>query len=68
MVDDGWECGIVAEVMVDDGWECGIVAEVVVVADNDGCGCVAEVEGWHWIDAAFDRVEALASVPAGEEF
>jgi hypothetical protein len=34
-----------AEVMVDGGWDCYIVAEVVV-ADNEGCGCVAKVEGW----------------------
>jgi hypothetical protein len=34
------------EVMVGDGWECGILVEVVV-AGTEGCGCVAEVEGWH---------------------
>jgi hypothetical protein len=26
---------------------------------------VAE-EGWHWVGVAFDRAEALASVPTGE--
>jgi hypothetical protein len=31
---------------VSGGWGCGIVA-VVVTADNEGCGCVVEVEGWH---------------------
>jgi hypothetical protein len=35
----------VPEVMVDSGWEIGIVAEVVV-ADDEGFDCVAEVEGW----------------------
>jgi hypothetical protein len=43
--DGGWKFDFVAEVMVDGGWECYIVTEVV--ADNDGCGCVAEAEGWH---------------------
>jgi hypothetical protein len=57
----------VMEGMVDDGWECGIVAEVVA-ADDEGCGCVAEVEGWCWYDAVFDRAEALASVPNGEGY
>jgi hypothetical protein len=34
----------VAEVMVDDGWECGIVVEVVVVVgDDEGYDCVALV-------------------------
>jgi hypothetical protein len=33
------------EVMVGGGWGCGIVAGVVE-ADNEGCGCVEEVEGW----------------------
>jgi hypothetical protein len=36
----------VVEVMVGGRWESGIVAEVVA-ADDEGCGCVAEVEGWH---------------------
>jgi hypothetical protein len=36
----------VAVVMVNGGWECGIVVQVVVVADDKGCGCVAEVVGW----------------------
>jgi hypothetical protein len=35
----------VAEVMVGDGWECGIVVEVVV-ADAEGFGCVAGVVDW----------------------
>jgi hypothetical protein len=37
------------------------------VADGE-FGCVAEVveEGWHWVDAAFGRAEALASVLASE--
>jgi hypothetical protein len=54
-----------AEVMVGGGWECDIVVEVVA-ADNEGCACVVEVEGWCWWDAAFDQAEALASIPAGE--
>jgi hypothetical protein len=33
------------EVMVDDGYECGIVVEVVV-ADAEGFGCAVKVEGW----------------------
>jgi hypothetical protein len=33
------------KVKVGGGWECYIVAEVEL-ADNEGCGCVAEVEGW----------------------
>jgi hypothetical protein len=55
----------VADVMVGGGWECDIVAEIVAV-DDEGCGCVAEVEGWRWYDAVFDWEEALASVRAGE--
>jgi hypothetical protein len=43
------------------------VAEVVA-ADNEGCGCVAEVDGWHWWDAAFVWVEALTSVLACEGY
>jgi hypothetical protein len=35
----------VAKLMVGGGWEYHIVAEVVA-ADDEGCGCVAEVEGW----------------------
>jgi hypothetical protein len=35
---------LVAEVTADGGWERYIVVEVV--ADNEGCGCVVEVEGW----------------------
>jgi hypothetical protein len=38
-------------VMVDGGW---------------GCGIVVAVEGWHWYDDAFDRAEALTSIPASE--
>jgi hypothetical protein len=41
----------VVEVMVDGGW---------------GCGIVVAVEGWHWYDDAFDRAEALTSIPASE--
>jgi hypothetical protein len=54
----------VAEVMVGDGWECGIVVEVVV-AGAKGFGCVARVVDWCWIDAAIDRAEAFASAPIG---
>jgi hypothetical protein len=55
---------LVAEVTADGGWERYIVVEVV--ADNEGCGCVVEVEGWRWWDATFDQAGALASALAGE--
>jgi hypothetical protein len=38
----------------------------VKAVDNERCGCVMEMESWHWWDATSDRVEALASVPTGE--
>jgi hypothetical protein len=28
----------VAEVMVDGGWQCNIMVEVLVAADDEGCG------------------------------
>jgi hypothetical protein len=28
----------VVEVMVDGGWQCSIMAEVLVAADDEGCG------------------------------
>jgi hypothetical protein len=31
----------------------------------EGYDCVVEVS-WHWVDAAFGPVTALASAPAGE--
>jgi hypothetical protein len=40
------EVDFVVEVMVGGGWECDTMAEVVA-ANDEGCGCVVEVEGWH---------------------